>query len=85
MQTKIRKIGNSEGAIIPLKILRSLNLKDGDDVIVRCSDNQITIEPARQRPKYKLADLLAQCDPSAPMPQEIKDWDEAPAVGKEVS
>ena len=32
---------------------------------------------------YSLKDLVAQCDPDAPIPEELREWDEAPAVGLE--
>lgn len=34
MNTVIRKIGNSEGLILPKDLLESLNLKAGDNVVV---------------------------------------------------
>ena len=30
------------------------------------------IKASKKRPKYKLSDLLAKCDESAPMPQKTK-------------
>ncbi|EGR0997149.1 hypothetical protein EHJ37_19690 [Vibrio parahaemolyticus] len=34
--------------------------------------------------KYKLADLLAQCEENAPMPEAITEWDESQQVGEEL-
>lgn len=34
MNTVIRKIGNSEGVILPKELLESLNLRAGDHVVV---------------------------------------------------
>lgn len=34
MNTVIRKIGNSEGVILPKELLNKLNLKAGDNVLV---------------------------------------------------
>jgi putative addiction module antidote len=34
MNTVVRKIGNSEGVILPKELLQSLNLKAGDSVVV---------------------------------------------------
>lgn len=34
MNTVIRKIGNSEGVILPKELLQSLNLKAGDSVVI---------------------------------------------------
>jgi antitoxin ChpS len=35
------------------------------------------------RPRYKLADLLAQCDPDAPPPR-LDEWDHMKPAGQEV-
>lgn len=35
------------------------------------------------RKRKNLDDLLAECDPHAPMPDELVDWEDAPAVGRE--
>ena len=32
---------------------------------------------------YSLKDLIAQCDPDAPIPEEMVEWERAPAVGLE--
>ena len=37
----------------------------------------------KRRKKYKLAELLAECDPSAPPPR-LDGWDEMVPVGKEI-
>lgn len=34
MNTTIRKIGNSEGVILPKEILHRLNLKAGDSIVI---------------------------------------------------
>jgi antitoxin ChpS len=36
-----------------------------------------------ERKFYTLSDLVAQCDPDAPVPQEMKDWENATPVGLE--
>jgi len=35
------------------------------------------------RPRYTRAALLAQCDPDAPMPDDLTDWERAAPVGRE--
>lgn len=37
----------------------------------------------KQRKKYKIEDLLAECHPDAPHPR-VEGWDEMPPVGKEI-
>jgi hypothetical protein len=40
-------------------------------------------EPQGRKGRYKLADLVAQCDPRAPLSEEDKAWLNAPDVGRE--
>ncbi|SDN66973.1 Protein of unknown function [Halomonas shengliensis] len=39
--------------------------------------------PAEERP-YSLDQLLAQCDPQAPHPEELQAWQDMPDVGREI-
>jgi antitoxin ChpS len=32
---------------------------------------------------YKLAELIAQCDPDSPMPPELLEWEQAESIGLE--
>ena len=43
MNTVIRKIGNSEGVIIPKELLDRLNLKAGDNVMVLQEGNELRL------------------------------------------
>ncbi|WP_336368291.1 hypothetical protein [Marinobacter sp. C2H3] len=36
-----------------------------------------------EKKTYHLHELLAQCDPNAPMPESVREWDQAVAVGLE--
>jgi putative addiction module antidote len=45
MNTTIRKIGNSEGIIIPKEVLDRLGLKAGDSVEIREEDGRISLVP----------------------------------------
>jgi putative addiction module antidote len=45
MNTTIRKIGNSEGVILPKDLLDRLNLKAGDQLQIVETDKGITLEP----------------------------------------
>ncbi len=40
-------------------------------------------EPQGHKGRYKLADLVAQCDPGTPLSDEDKAWLNAPDVGRE--
>ena len=37
----------------------------------------------RQESRYRLSDLMAQCDVTAPLSQEDREWIESPNVGRE--
>ncbi len=84
MNTIIRKIGNSSGAIIPARLLQRMKLKDGDGIVIAEEQDRLVITKSGDRPRYTLEALLAECDPSAPMPTDCVIWDAAPAVGDEV-
>jgi putative addiction module antidote len=45
MNTTIRKIGNSEGVILPKELLDRLNMKAGDQLQIVETDKGITLEP----------------------------------------
>ncbi|MBL3557606.1 MULTISPECIES: nucleotidyltransferase domain-containing protein [Marinobacter] len=36
-----------------------------------------------EKKTYRLNDLVAQCDPGAPMPEAVQEWDQAVSVGLE--
>ncbi|HEY1395891.1 hypothetical protein [Roseateles sp.] len=44
-------------------------------------ENHIALAPKRN---YTLAEMIAQCDLSAPPPADMADWDEMKPVGGEV-
>lgn len=46
MKTKIIKVGNSKGVVIPGKMLRMLNLDVSDTVSILVNDGVLTITPA---------------------------------------
>ncbi len=82
MQLPIRKIGNSAGVIIPATVLEQLNASVGSSLEATVQGDKLTLTAAR--PRYTLAELLAQCDPKAPVPADIQAWQDAKPVGNEV-
>jgi antitoxin ChpS len=66
---------------IPSTILEELNLKVGATVHLTIDNGQLMLSP---EPKYSLDELLAKCDKSAPISLEVREWFDAPAVGKEL-
>jgi antitoxin ChpS len=43
----------------------------------------MTAEDMKNRKSYSLTELVAQCDPDAPMPETFREWDQAAPVGLE--
>ena len=82
MQTTARKIGNSTGAIFPASILKEFGITAGTPLEIILDDDGFKVKPSRKRPKYKLSDLIAKCDPDAP--PVTHEWDNVKPVGNEV-
>ncbi len=82
MDVVLRKYGNSTVAVLPPGVLRDLGIKAGQSMrLETTADGRIVLSPTR---RYRLADLLAQCDPKAPPPADMTVWDAARPVGEEV-
>lgn len=43
MKTKIRKIGNSSGIILPKDILDELHLKEGDEITIKNAESHLEL------------------------------------------
>lgn len=83
METHLRSFGNSVGLVIPKPVREALHLRAGQTVsIEQTARGDLLIRPRRKQ--YSLEELLAQCDATAPMPQEVVDWENLPPVGDEV-
>jgi antitoxin component of MazEF toxin-antitoxin module len=82
MKIAIRAIGNSKGAVFPAALLKELNINIGDQLEAVAENGRLVITPTR-KPRFQLNELLAQCDHSAPMPAEVREWDGMVSVGNE--
>lgn len=80
--TNLRKVGGSVMLALPPAILDILQLRPGTKVGVTVDGGRLIVEP-QPRQRYSLDELLAQCDPDAPISHEDRAWDEAPATGDE--
>jgi antitoxin ChpS len=80
--TTLRTVGGSVMFTIPKAILESLNLAPNRQVGLSVSDGRLIVEP-QPRPRYALAELMEQCDLSAPMTDEDRAWLDAAPVGRE--
>lgn len=82
MEIVLRKYGNSTVAVLPPALLKDLGLAAGQPMTLTTNE-QGEIILARKR-KYRLADLLAQCDTKARSPADIESWDSALPIGREI-
>lgn len=82
LTSTLRTVGGSVMMAIPKPVLDSMGLGPNVKVALRIEEGRLVVEP-RPRPRYSLAELLAQCDADAPLSEEARAWDEAPSVGGE--
>ena len=78
MKLNIQKWGNSAAIRLPSVVLTQIGAKIGD---------AIEVDPAMlkvAKPKYKLEELLAQCDQNASPPADMQAWDTMAPVGREM-
>lgn len=81
--TYLRKVGGSVMLAVPPTLLDVLNLGVGAKVDIGVEDGRLVVAP-RMRPSYSLAELLAQCDDSAPDDNEDRAWLDSAPVGREL-
>jgi antitoxin ChpS len=81
--TNLRKVGGSVMLAVPPAILDMLHLQAGSTVGLVVDGGRLIVEP-QPRPRYTLDELLAQCDPSAELTQEDREWLEGEPAGSEL-
>ena len=81
--TNLRKVGGSVMLAVPPALLDVLHLTAGAKVGLAVDNGRLVVEPSA-RPRYTLAELLAQCDPSADLTAEDRKWLDAKQVGSEL-
>ena len=80
--TSLRKVGGSIMLAVPPALLDILRLRPGAKVGLAVQSGRLVVEP-RQRPRYTLNQLLAQCNPKAPRGKREREWlDSKPAGGE---
>jgi len=81
----LRRAGGSLTLTIPRAFVRALGLAEGAQISVSLDEGRLIAEPmAETRPVYALEDLIAQCDPSAPMTGEDEVWLADAPTGEEL-
>lgn len=81
--TNLRKVGGSVMLAVPPALLEVLHLAAGATVGLTVNHGCLVINPS-PRPRYTLDELLAQCDVSAEVSVEDRDWLDARPVGSEL-
>ena len=82
-KTNLRKVGGSVMLAVPPAVLDMLQLRAGATVALVVDGGRLIVEPQPRRP-YTLDELLAQCDATAELEEEGREWLDAPPVGKEL-
>jgi len=82
-RTNLRKVGGSVMLAVPPALLDILRLRPGAQVGIAIESGRLVVEP-QQRSRYKLDELLAQCNPKAARSKEDRDWVRDKAAGAEI-
>ncbi len=81
--TNLRKVGGSVMLAVPPALLDVLHLAAGATVGLAVDHGCLVVNP-NPRPRYTLDELLAQCDASAEISPEDREWVGAELVGSEL-
>jgi antitoxin ChpS len=82
MEVVLKKMGNSTALVMPPPVLKDLGIGVGHHMTLdTTADGKIVLTPKR---KYTLADMISQCDLTAPAPADLSLWAVARPVGQEV-
>ncbi len=81
-EAKLRKVGGSVMLAVPPAVLDELGVGAESVVALAVKKGKLVVEPKRRK-RYTLDELLAQCDPNAPLDRD-EDWLNAPRVGREL-
>jgi len=80
MLQSLRRSGGSLVMTVPKAFVEQNGLCDGSQVVLRMTGATMTVQ-APARPRYKLADLMAQMPKGLP---RVQGWDDMPALGREL-
>jgi len=84
MDLVFRKLGNSTGLTFPSSFLREHGINEGQVVSIDVSsDGSFVMRPKSKARRYSAKELNEMCDFTAPMPQDLLDWEKAPLAGSE--
>jgi antitoxin ChpS len=78
----LRTVGGSVVMAIPKRLLELVHLQAGSQVDIDVQQGRLVVIPQKKK-RYKLEELLAQCNPDLPFSAEEQEWIDAPAAGRE--
>ena len=81
--TNLRKVGGSIMLAVPPALLEVLRLGPGTKVGIAIESGRLVIQP-QKRPRYTLAELLAQCNPRVTGGKHEREWLRGKPVGREL-
>ena len=79
----LRKVGGSVMLAVPPALLEMARLRSGAAVNIVVENGRLIVEPAAKK-RYSLDELLAQCDPKAPVSVEDAQWTSSAHEGREL-
>jgi antitoxin ChpS len=79
MLQTLRRAGGSLVMTVPKVFIDQNRLSDGSQVVLHLAGHRMSVE-APHRPRYKLADLMAEMQEGLPL---IEGWETMPSVGLE--
>lgn len=81
--THLRRVGGSVMLAVPPALLDLLHLSAGAKVGLMVEAGRLVVAP-EPTPRYTLAELLAQCDATAPLTEADRQWLDDGPVGHEL-
>lgn len=76
----LRTVGGSVVMAIPKRLLELVHLQSGSQVNIDVQQGRLIVVPQKKK-RYKLADLLALCNPALPITVNEQEWLDAPGEG----
>ena len=82
--THLRKVGGSVMlAILPPALVEILHLQARAKVRLTVENGRLIVEPG-ERPRYRLEQLLKECNPEAPRGKADREWLKGRRAGREL-
>jgi antitoxin ChpS len=80
--TNLRRVGGSVMMAVPRALLDQLHLDADSQVEITIDNGRLIVKPAK--PRYSLEELLGQCDTTAGVSADEREWMDTGPVGREL-